>query len=113
MTQDAASLMRARIKADLRDAMKSRRTVTVATLRSLLAAIDNAEAVDGTAVVNPVIGRSNDVPRRELSEAEVRQLVQREADEYAGAVATYERLGLAEELEKVRLKLEVTRQYLK
>lgn len=45
MTEDAGERMKARLRADLVAAMKDRRTAEAKVLRTLVAAIDNAEAL--------------------------------------------------------------------
>lgn len=99
------SQLREQMKADLRSAMKARATEDVATLRSVLAAIDNAEAVpmvSSASSVEPVIGKSNDVPRKLLSPADIRQLVQHEVTERQHASATYAQLGEAAAAERLQ-----------
>jgi hypothetical protein len=44
MLDDAGRDMKARLRADLRNAMKDRRTIEAKVIRALIAAIDNAEA---------------------------------------------------------------------
>lgn len=44
MPDSAATEMKARLRADLRAAMKSRNTTEAKVIRSLVAALDNAEA---------------------------------------------------------------------
>ena len=78
------SEIREQMKVDLRQAMKARDTERVTTLRSVLGAIDNAEAVPVTAIsasVEPVVGKSNDVPRKLLSTEDIRQIVTHEIAE--------------------------------
>ena len=84
---------RNRIRADLLRAMKERDRATTMTLRSLLAAIDNAEAVEVAAAPIPTLGRSNDVPRKLLTEEDVRQILHEEAGARRAAMADYQRLG--------------------
>ena len=104
--------LRERLKTDLREAMKARQNRTVTTLRTLLAAIDNAEAVELTASDLPVVGKANDVPRRDLSEVQLQDIVQAEADSYQVAIADYERLGRPEQAEALRAELDIVSHYL-
>jgi uncharacterized protein len=70
---DITSLpLRARLKADLPKAMKARQSNAVTALRTVLAAIDNAEAVEVDTSLVPLVGISNDVPRKVLTEEDVR-----------------------------------------
>jgi uncharacterized protein len=71
------------LQAELITAMKSQDRVTMMALRSVLSAIANKEAVPAPAVSSidePVKGYA-DVPRRELTPAEVRLVVMDEVDE--------------------------------
>jgi uncharacterized protein len=80
-----------KLSADLKNAMKERDVVAIKTIRSLISEIDNAGAVivkepkvmpmsGGIAGATDGIG-SSEVPRRELSEIEIRQIIQKEIDE--------------------------------
>ncbi len=102
---------RERLKADLKKAMKARESQTVTVLRSLLAAIDNAEAVELGTSSSFVIGRANDVPRKALSEAQIREVLRGEVEELQTAVAEYERLGKLEEAETLSKALDVASGY--
>lgn len=86
--------LRSRMKKDLTEAMKRRDQATTLTLRSLLAAIDNAEAVDPSEAPVPVMGRNNDVPRKLLTEEDIHQILHREAEARRAAAAEYERLAV-------------------
>ncbi len=71
------------LQAELITAMKSQDRVTMMAIRSVLSAIANKEAVPAPAVSSidgPVKGYA-DVPRRELTPAEVRLVVMDEVDE--------------------------------
>ena len=80
------------MRADLRDAMKDRRTVTVSALRTALAAIDNAEALtvaegvptDGSQHVAGALAGigAAEADRRVLSLAEVRAVLGTQIAEY-------------------------------
>jgi len=104
--------LRERIKSDLPTAMRARETIEVATLRSVLAAIDNAGAVPPGPAWPPVVGRSADVPRRPLSDADVRKLIHAEADERRTAIPEYERLGKSSDAKRLREELSVLSRYL-
>ena len=104
---------RERLKADLKKAMKARESQTVTVLRSLLAAIDNAEAVELGTSSSFVIGRANDVPRKALSEAQIREVLRGEVEELQTAVAEYERLGKLEEAETLSKALDVASGYVR
>jgi uncharacterized protein YqeY len=104
--------LRERIKADLPQAMRERQTVVVATLRSLMAAIDNAGAVEQEPPSGPIVGRAADLARKTLSDSDLRNIVQAEADERTEALATYERLGKTNDADRLRKELIVINRYL-
>lgn len=85
--------VRQKLRESLKAALKSRDEIATAALRSALSAIANAEAVDPAPNrVRLGVGAA-DVPRRELSDAEVMAIIQAEIDERMHAAAEYERLG--------------------
>jgi len=104
--------LRQRLKADLLGAMKARQNHVVSTLRSTLAEIDNAEAVEVDASFVPMAGRSNDVPRKVLTEAEIRAILQSEADQIKLALAEYGSVGRAEKAAELQAAWEVLVGYL-
>ena len=109
------SEIREQMKVDLRQAMKARDTERVTTLRSVLGAIDNAEAVPITAVsasVEPVVGKSNDVPRKLLSTEDIRQIVAHEIAERQHAGQTYAALGQSAEAERLQTAAALLATYL-
>jgi len=91
--------------------MRARETIEVATLRSMLAAIDNAGALP-SAAAGPVVGRSADVPRRPLSDTDVRKIIDAEAEERRTAIPEYERLGKSSDAKRLREELSVLSRYL-
>lgn len=97
--------------------MKARDSVAVSALRSALAAIENAEAVDaadgapagaGDANRDPHVAGSvvglgaGEVSRRTLTPAEVAATVRAELDERLAAAVEYQRLGQREHAERLR-----------
>ena len=108
--------LRQKMKIDLMNAMKAREQLKVATLRSVLAALDNAEAVPAVErprLTAPVIGQSQEVPRRVLSEEDIRTIIQREADERNAASTEYARLGQAEESARLQAAAALIATYLR
>ena len=104
--------LRGRLRAALPAAMKARDQVAVAALRSALAALDNAEAVDpstgpGSDPLGVVGLGAGEVARRELSEAEVEDLVRGELDERLAAAEVYEARGLGAEARRLRAEAAV------
>ncbi len=82
----------------------------VKVLRTTMSAIQNAEAVEGVASVEGVVGYS-DVQRRSLSDDDVIEIILREIDEFEGSVAEYQEIGQMERAEGLRRDLEVLRSY--
>jgi len=107
-----AEALREGLASELRTAMKARDTVAVATLRSLLSALDNASAVTQTSAHRPVFGPSADVPRRELTTVDVESVLSAEAAERETAADDYERRGLREAAERLRVELGIIRRFL-
>jgi uncharacterized protein YqeY len=92
-----ATVWRTKLRDELLAARKDRDATRVAALRSALSAIDNAETPDhvrveaassGT-IANAVVGLgAAEVARRELSDAQIRELMHAEIDERLTAAST-------------------------
>lgn len=91
MYSSGAALRRA-IRDDLRVAQRDHDVDRVRLYRTLIAAVDDAEAGDHSM---PSLGET-DVARRDLSGVEVRDLLQREIDERLHAADTYRENGKPE-----------------
>lgn len=109
--QEPTASLRDRIEADMRDALRRGDRAVVAPLRSMLSALDNATAVPLAAAPAATVGRSGDVPRKVLSEADERDVLRRETDERRHALATYTRLGREAEAERLRAEIAVLERY--
>lgn len=92
----------AHLRAALRSAMKARDHAALRAVRSALAAVDNASAVDGpeptateTGPIAKAVGGlgAADIPRRHLTEEEATDIVRTEMAERRSAAADYRRLG--------------------
>ena len=97
--------IREQMKADLTQAMKARDSLAVTTLRSVLGAIDNAEAIpvsEAKFPVEPVVGKSNEAPRKILSPDDIRQILQHEIEDRRAASTEYARLGQQAEAERLQ-----------
>jgi uncharacterized protein YqeY len=101
----------ARIRADLAEALKERDMARAKLLRTTLAAIENAEAVEGVRSVEGVVGYG-DVSRRTLTDEDVSGIISREVEEWQFALAEYERIGQDEKAETLRYELGILRGYL-
>jgi len=113
----AATAMKLRLRDDLRAAMAGKRSAEVAVLRTLLGALDQAEAVDpvarGREYASPKFGDPEvEVPRKRLSAEEVRAVVVQEHDELRRAADDYARLGRADAAAVCAIKAEVLARYL-
>jgi len=100
--------LRDRLRAALPAALKARDRATAATLRSTLAAIDNAEAVDAGdagagAIETSAVGIGvAEVARRELTEADVAAIVRAEIAERERAAEVYAGAGRTEQATELR-----------
>ena len=119
---ETAPALVARLRSELTAALSSGDRVAVAALRSALAAIGNAEAVDpateATAAVPPVarsehfVGardglRASEVTRKRLTAADIRQIVSTEIAERQSAASDYDRLGRSDQVERLRQEADV------
>lgn len=112
--------LRDRLRAAVPAAMKARDRSTVAALRSALAAIDNAEAVDpadgaaraGAIETSPVGVGAAEVARRMLSEADVAAIVTTEISERRAAAATYELAGHSDRATRLVAEADALAMYL-
>ncbi|MBD3844799.1 GatB/YqeY domain-containing protein [Bosea sp. SSUT16] len=97
MTDESQSFL-ARLKADLRAAMRERKSVEVTALRELIAAIDNAQAVPvgdrhDSYVFHAFGDSAVEVPRKVLGKDELRRLVEAEIQSRNNTAKTYRSLG--------------------
>ncbi len=109
--------MRHRLRADLQAALRARDTLTVAVLRTTIAAIDNAQAVplaqpDARYRVRAFGEAGVEVERRQLSASDIEALL---ADEVAQRIATATDLaqrGQAAAAVRLRDEAAIVRRYL-
>lgn len=117
MSVDAAKEIKLRLRADLRAALRDGRGAEVKMIRSLLAAVDNAEApplpAGQTAPGEDATNRSAEVKRLRLDEAQVRAALLAEIEEREGAAVELERLERTERAASLRAEAAVGRRYLK
>jgi len=117
MAEDAASDMKARLRAELRTAMKDRRTLEARVIRALVAAIDNAEAPPAhegqrALALEPLRRTSAEVERLLLSRAQVRDLLLREIRERECAASELERLEMRDRAGTLRAEALVAKRYI-
>ena len=127
MTRPGDDDLRERLRRALPAAMKAKDRPALAALRSALAAIDNAEAVDaepdgweiadaGPAAVDAAypglagtvagVG-ATEVERRSLSAAQMEDIVRAEIEDREIAAAALERAGQREQAERLRAEVRV------
>ena len=82
-------LLRNRLQSDLEIALRQRDGARVSVLRTTLSALSNAEAVD----VSDVAPTVTEVPRRELTDDDIRLVVERERDELRLTASRMRRVG--------------------
>lgn len=111
--------LRERLAAALPEAMRGRDRVAVSALRSALARISNAEAVHidtvprAGAVHEAAMGAgAADAPRRELTEAEVRAVVEAEVADHERAARHFTDVGRPDDAQRVRAEADVLRAHL-
>lgn len=118
-----AQALRALLRTDLVAAMKARRTEAVSALRTAIAVIDNAEAVETPAhasvhaVSEHVAGArtgagSTEAERRVLSLDDVRALLQAQVDDRTGEADRYDAYGQRDAALRLRREADVLSQYL-
>ena len=104
--------LRRRLKADLSAAMREGDTQLVAVIRTLMAAIGNAEAIELDASQPKEVQGWAEASRRHLTAAEIAAIVRREAEELRSAAAEYERAGQFKEAERLRRRAQLVDRYL-
>lgn len=119
---DPSEAMRARLREDLRAAMKARDAVTTSVLRGLIATIDNAQAVAAPAASPTPVGGSQwvagssafgtgEVARRTLDAGEVDALLQGEAAKRLSLAAEMDGYGRAEDAARARAEAAIAQRY--
>jgi uncharacterized protein YqeY len=103
-----------RLRASLTAALRARDSVAVTAYRSALAAVDNAGAVEPPqGPVGAALGvGAREFRRRELSDEQVREIVQREISEREAAALEYETRGRADQAQRLREEASVMSTFL-
>lgn len=114
---DAAEAMKVRLRADLKAAMTARESLRTSVLRSLVATLDNAQAVpvaQGHERYRELAfgDRGVEVPRRVLSESDVRALLTAERDSRRATAAQMAAHGQAERSAQLSAEAEVVAAYI-
>lgn len=108
---DLASL-RAVLRADLTEAMRSGDRTRTSAIRTLTAAFANAEAVPSAAGSEPVPFGTAEVPRNALDAGRATTLLEREIADRAAALADYDRHPDAGHAAGLRAEIDVLQAYL-
>ena len=108
---EPAERFKTRLRVDLRAALRARDRDAARALRSVIAAVENAEAVpvDGHA---PTVGLATETARRELSHSDVAAALQREIDERQEARDVYRERGQRSAAETLTAELRALAAYL-
>ncbi|MFI0901477.1 hypothetical protein [Streptomyces sp. NPDC020983] len=109
-----------RLRAALPAAVRARDKATLALLRSTLAAIENAGAVEAPAATGggpaieqtPVGAGAAEAARRELTDADVERIVRAELAEREAAAQAYDQAGRPAQAEELRAGARVVAAYL-
>lgn len=104
--------IREQMKLDLTAAMKAREMVAVSTLRTVLGAIDNAEAVPVTTPLEYSNGKTKDVPRKQLTLTDIEQILRQELNARQAAALKYQDLGKADEAARLQQEADLIADYL-
>jgi uncharacterized protein YqeY len=104
---DPAMAMKAHIRAELVTAMRAKQSLKVAALRTVLAALDNAESVPIGTQHQPYQSHAfgdprTEVPRRILTADEVQALVMAEITKRREAADQMDQLGQSPQAEQLR-----------
>lgn len=117
LAKSAGTEMKARLRADLRAAMKSRNTTDAQVIRSLVAALDNAEAPAlsperPASEQHQFASRSAEVARLQLTWPQVHEVLLGELQERERAAAEFARLNQPERATTLRTEASVITRYL-
>jgi uncharacterized protein YqeY len=115
MMASMAVEMKTRLREDLKSAMKGGRSDEMKLIRTLITAIDHAEAVpvaqQGFSAQREFNSGSAEAERLELNASEVRGLILKEIEEREAAAAEFERLGMDGKAEGLRADALLARRY--
>lgn len=116
MLDDAASQIKKRLRTDLRTAMKGRNALLTRVIRSLMAAIDNAEAPAltlerTTPVQHQFENRSAEVERLQLDWPAVHNILRAELQERERAAAEFDRLEMPDRAAELRSEADAIKHY--
>lgn len=99
------------LRADLAISLRERRSIEVSAIRTLIGALENAEAVEVEHSSEVKTGFGHDVPRRELTDREVRDILERERSDVVNAMVRYGDLGLDDHVAEMKARLTIIERY--
>jgi uncharacterized protein YqeY len=116
-TNDPAHAMKARLRADLRSALKKGRTAEVKLIRALVAAIDNAEApplrpAQRASDQHRFRDKTAEIERLSLNEAKVRAILEAEVRERESAASEMVRLNRPDRADALRAEALLAQRYI-
>lgn len=109
----SASDLKERLRADLKAAMRERKADEVAVIRTLIAAVDNAEAppVEGFAERLRQREAIGEIGRRKLAASDLNRVLEAEARSRLAAAEDYERHGRDDEAARLCREVELIGRY--
>jgi uncharacterized protein YqeY len=109
----SAADLKERLRTDLKAAMRERQAGKVAVIRTLIAAIDNAEAVPIDGLEERLRQREaiGEVARRELDAAALDAVLAKESDTRLAAAEDYDRHGRNDDAARLRQEAELVARY--
>jgi uncharacterized protein YqeY len=109
----SATNLKERLRADLKAAMRERNAGGVAVIRTLIAAVDNAEAVPIGDLEERLRQREDigEVARRELDAAALDAVLAKESETRLAAAEDYERHGRDDDAARLRQEAELIARY--
>jgi uncharacterized protein YqeY len=101
------------IRGDLEKVLRTTRDrVEISTLRTLIAAVENAAAPGIETTYEPKLGLGHDQPRLALSDEDVFGVITAERDELVDAAIRYRDLGLVDEVADLESRARIVERYL-
>lgn len=109
----SANALKERLRADLKAAMHQRNAPEVSLIRTLIAAVDNAEAVPTEGFEERLRSRETigEIARRELDATALDGVLASEAQSRLAAAVDYERNGHVEQAARLRREADLIARY--
>ena len=115
--EDAAEVIKRRLRSDLKSAMQARSKLGTSVLRAIIAALDDAQAVPAPDkhvryAVHEFGDPATEVPRLLLSAQDVQKLLEREIQDRREAADKFEQLGKVDRATELREAASIVTRYL-